>query len=75
VCECVLVVCAHDTDEANYHECIVCMGVRTCVCVGNMVYTAAVMVHHPPSRDEDRGSSYNAPQVDPFPLLKRGSTL
>jgi len=26
------------------------------------------MVHHPASRDEDQGSSYNAPQVDPFPL-------
>ena len=75
MCECVLCVCARDIDEANYHECIARMGDGTCVGVGNMVYAAAVMVHHPASGDEDRESSYNAPQVDPFPLLKRGSTL
>ena len=41
------------------------MGVGTCMCVGNsnMVYTAAVMVHHPASGDEEEAVTV----VDTFP--------
>ena len=53
MCECVLCVCAHGINEASNHKSIVCMGVGMCVCVGNVVYTAAVMVHHPASGDEE----------------------